>query len=797
MKTHWMLTAVAMVLLFAACTDKGAGSITLFEKPDGQVVQILPDGKEEPVDLRDGYAETTVPAGRDLAGWNPGNTGTTGGLVTESAAFALVSSQSCEEVTNLWRQAAISAMESAMSSAMHATLTTQDCSWKYEDWTVYDCISEADSTSSYEEVTEGEEEGASEYSTTNTQEVDVDEADFIKNDGNFIYILADGALQIFDVWPPEQAHSLSKTVMPGTPTRLYVEGNRAVVYSNVDPVDSCNQYDYDCYAGLGSQCTYGYDCEFTGEAGFLTVTVWDITDKANPVKTRESRYSGSYLNSRRIDDRIYTMVYFGPPSVPEVSYIPDALRGYQYRCFGDPLPQGYDEAAVIDAFETLRQQNVAYFNGLDVAHWLPSVEDFVYDASGHPTALDTPLSECTSYFLSQTNDGMSMVSLISFELEAQQPLTATTILGKPGAVYASKQSLYLATRHYKDYNYSYGYYDPYLYDSIPNVWFAELPEEVSQATTIHKFVLDNDSAQTTYAGSGLVVGRVLNQFAMSEYQGNLRIATTHGFLPDPAVYNLVTILTQGEGALPVVGQLTGLAPGEDIRSVRFSGDKGYVVTFKKTDPLFVIDLSDPTKPVAAGELKIPGFSTYMHFMDETHILSIGFDADDQGSFAWFAGLQLQVFDVTDMTNPSLLYKEVIGTRGSNSEATTNHLAFNFFKPKDLLLFPMVVCEGGEGGSYGEQMTFNGLMAYNVTLAEGFKYLGGIQWPTTSDFSYEDSWGYSQQSTCFGWWSSSPTQVKRSVVMDDYIFAIALDEIRVAKLDAINTLLATLPLLGNN
>src|SRR5690606_17148454 len=132
-------------------------------------------------------------------------------------------------------------------------------------------------------------------------------------------------------------------------------------------------------------------------------------------------------------------------------------------------------------------------------------------------------------------------------------------------------------------------------------------------------------------------------------------ATTNGQIWDPNVYSTITTLDEKGSKLVELGRIDHLAPTEDIRSVRFRGDVGYVVTFKKTDPLFVLDLSDPSAPTVEGELKIPGFSTYMHPLDEGHLLTMGYDADDQGNFAWFQGIQLQIIGVSDLANPALLH----------------------------------------------------------------------------------------------------------------------------------------------
>jgi uncharacterized secreted protein with C-terminal beta-propeller domain len=304
-------------------------------------------------------------------------------------------------------------------------------------------------------------------------------------------------------------------------------------------------------------------------------------------------------------------------------------------------------------------------------------------------------------------------------------------------------------------------------------WFYDEAEDITEATTVHKFDMVPETAGVSYVASGAVKGRILNQFSMSEQDGYLRIATTTGHVPSPDVHSTLSILAEQDDALVLEGQLDNIAPTEDIRSVRFRDDVGYMVTFKKTDPLFVLDLSDPTDPTIEGELKIPGYSTYMHLMDDTHLLSIGYDAEDQGDFAWFQGVQLQILDVTDLENPALLHKEVIGTRGSTSDAATDHLAFNYFGALDRLAIPMVICEESDGGGdYGDLMTFSGLLVYDVTVESGFTPLGRI--PHEPAETETDHWD-----ACSNWWTHSNSQVKRSIFMDDYVYSIALDLINIS------------------
>ena len=167
----------------------------------------------------------------------------------------------------------------------------------------------------------------------------------------------------------------------------------------------------------------------------------------------------------------------------------------------------------------------------------------------------------------------------------------------------------------------------------------------------------------------------------------------------------------------------------------------------------------------------------MHMMDASHLLTIGYDADDQGDFAWFAGVRLQIFDVSDMKNPKLAHTEVIGTRGSSSEALTNHLAFNYYAPKNILALPMTVCEGGTGGSFGENMTFAGLMVYDVTTTGGFHLRGKVSHPQTSSGGYDNS-------ACSNWWTQASSEVKRSVLMDDFVYSISESRVKVNALGAL-------------
>jgi uncharacterized secreted protein with C-terminal beta-propeller domain len=215
--------------------------------------------------------------------------------------------------------------------------------------------------------------------------------------------------------------------------------------------------------------------------------------------------------------------------------------------------------------------------------------------------------------------------------------------------------------------------------------------------------------------------------------------------------------------------------------VRFDGERAFVVTFKKTDPLYAFDLSDPTAPHITGELKIPGFSTYMHMLDDTHLLTIGYDADDHGSFAYFDGVLLQIFDVSDPTQPALAHRHVIGTRGSSSEALTNHLAFTWYPEMALLAIPMTLCEGGDDGTYGSTMTFSGLMLFDAAVATGFAEHGRVAHAPSSGIH------------CGNWWTDAESVVRRSLFLDHYVYSISDAELKVRSVHALGTPLVDLPL----
>ena len=675
----------------------------------------------------------------------------------------LIRSKSCAEVEEEIKNNLILEMESQIDAKLERVLENYitPCI-HYEIGIAYDGAAVNTVTS---------HESAAEYSETNNQVIGVDEADFIKNDGSYIYILSGGKFNIIDAWPPEEARIISSVVIDGTPKKLFVHNNMAVIYSSLDSTDETEIQFNRKIMSNSWECTYGYDCDFTGDGKILKITCFDISNIKHPELLRETIFSGSYLNSRRIGDVVYTAVIFPEINIDGVNYWPNEIYPWSY-CWADII---FNEDEIIEIFEALKNKNKEIISNADISDFLPTIKD-IRHINGEAVIDDGVITDCNNFYLSQAGDGRSFLSIISFMIDKIDPLSATTIMGKPGAVYANHNSLFIASRHYN-------YATP--------IWYFEASEGISEATTIHKFRLFSDAVGTEYAGSGVVKGKILNQFSMDDHNNCLRIATTTRHVPDSIVYNTITALKEKDNKLNIIGVIDNIAPTEDIRSVRFNGDKVFVVTFKKTDPLFVFNFSEPSNPIKEGELKIPGYSTYMHLIDDNHLLTIGYDTDEQGSFAWFQGIMLQVFDVTDPANLKLMHKEIIGTRGSSSEAATNHLAFNYFAQRDLLAIPMVICVGSDGGGsfYDNIMSFSGLMVYNVSINDGFKYLGGIP-------HEEPERPGTYCNACCNWWTRSNSRVKRSIFMDDYVYSVALDSINISHMESLDKIIKHIKLIDD-
>lgn len=349
---------------------------------------------------------------------------------------------------------------------------------------------------------------------------------------------------------------------------------------------------------------------------------------------------------------------------------------------------------------------------------------------------------------------------INLQDDHQQPTNMTVLMSGASTMYVSQSNIYVA---------------------YPN-WVNG-----SDITTIYRVKING--SQLTFEAQGSVPGNTINQYAMDEYDGNLRIATNlwqsvarsgvFGTQQSSQVNNIY-VLNQN---LTTVGKLEGLAQGENLHSVRFMGDKCYLVTFIKTDPLFVIDLSQPANPRVLGELKIPGYSDYLHPYDATHLIGVGKDAVDaeQGNFAWYQGLKLSLFDVSNVNNPVQLANFTIGDRGTDSAALTDPKAFLFDKAKGLLVIPVnlaLVSDANkqQGSSAYGDMVWQGAYVFSLTADRGFTLKGTV---THLNSTLLNNKG--QLTSSMDYYNSQSQWITRALYIGNTLYTVSNGEVKLNSL----------------
>lgn len=381
----------------------------------------------------------------------------------------------------------------------------------------------------------------------------------------------------------------------------------------------------------------------------------------------------------------------------------------------------------------------------------------------------TKICGCSEVGYFEPMNPENFITIASLSLEDPEgKINKKVIVGSGQNIYASLENLYVAEMNY-----------PF--------WFAAREAGMpTEKTIVHKFSLDN--GDISYLGNGEVPGRILNQFSMDEWDSHFRIATTLGRLGRSGGHTSNNVYVFDSG-LNMVGKLEDIAPGESIYSARFIGERGYLVTFRKVDPFFVLDLSNHTKPKILGKLKIPGYSDYLHPYDENHIIGIGKETEpaEEGDFSWYQGVKMAIFDVTDVSNPKELHKVVIGDRGTDSYALHDHKAFLFDREKNLLVIPILLAvmteeqksDEKKAWEYGDYV-FQGAYVYNISLENGFILKGRITHYDDNETFLKSGYYY------FG----GEYSVKRSLYIDNVLYTISGKKIMLNSLDdlsEINTL----------
>ena len=366
------------------------------------------------------------------------------------------------------------------------------------------------------------------------------------------------------------------------------------------------------------------------------------------------------------------------------------------------------------------------------------------------------------YYWADPANSYTLTSILSVNVEDSTVNQKVYLTDAGHVMYVSMDYVYLAKPHIVA--------TPAAFVSSSD-WFPN--------TVVHKIAINE--GRISYVASGIVPGWVLNQFSMDEHKGYFRIATTVGswWWGRDDSKNNVYVLNQD---METVGKLEGLAPGETIYSARFFGNRCYLVTFKKIDPFFVIDLRNPESPKVLGKLKIPGFSTYLHPYDENHVIGIGKNADDQGNFAWFQGLKMSLFDVTNVYRPKEVAKIDIGDRGTSSEALYDHKAFLFDRSRDLLIIPIQLHEVDESKYPGEipswaygEFVMQGAFIFSLNIEDGFELRG-----TISHMNYDPNDPYT-----YGWDSF----VRRSLYIEDNLYTVSNTMVKINDMDTLDEIKA--------
>jgi uncharacterized secreted protein with C-terminal beta-propeller domain len=557
-------------------------------------------------------------------------------------------------------------------------------------------------------------EAAADYSGTNVQVAGVDEADMVKTDGSYIYQVDGNRLVITAACPPgdmKVVNTLEFAENSFSPQEIYVDDRYLVVIGHTQryreipgPVP---------LAESSAKMAAPEIMPPLYRSDTVKAVVYDIRDKAGIKQVRELQLGGRYVSSRKVGASFYL----------------------------------------------LANKNIRYYPLKEMEE--QEQKPFFYDSatSAKLGAIDYSNIKCFPGFIEPNYLVVAGINLDRPEEEAD----VQAFLGSGENIYASPENLYVAVTGLR-------------YGATGTRSGPVFRPANGDATRIYKFALHD--GRLKYLACGEVPGTVLNQFSMDEHEGYFRIATTRGDIwrtGENTSQNNVYVLDQ---ELHVTGRLEGIAPGEKIYSARFMGDRVYLVTFKTVDPFFVIDLKDPRRPEILGALKIPGYSDYLHPYDENHVLGFGKDTievsqkdhsgNETGSMAFYTGLKIALFDVTDVSNPVEMAREIIGDRGTDSALLRNHKALLFSGDKHLLAFPVKVMEVSGGSAvqnrgvpaYG-QFVFQGAYIYNVDPDRGFNLKGRITHLSETDLLKAGSS-----------WYESDKNVERILYINDTLYTVS-------------------------
>ena len=475
--------------------------------------------------------------------------------------------------------------------------------------------------------------GKDSYSATNVQEAGVDEPDIVKTDGNVVVAMAGERLHILGTDGGGLRRLGSLRLKEAWGSEIMLDGDRVLVLGRAQGGGGPMPMMDSARIGMPEMAS-----------PISTLRLVDISDPTSPQIVSTVTLDGDYVSARLVDGVARVVLRSQPAALPFV------------------MP----EAGGLRAERQATAKNRAVIEDSTIDQWLPYAVT-TDEISG--TETESSLLECDAIHHPERFAGFGMVSVLSIDLGDQlRTEGSAAVVGQAETVYASADNLYVALNDW----------------GMNDMLEAKSPvQQQRPKTDIHQFDI-SDASAARYVASGSVRGRLLNQWAMSEHDGHLRVATTiDSFDGSERSESAVVILRDEDGSLEPQGRIDGLGKGEQIYAVRYDGDVGYVVTFRQTDPLYTLDLSDPQRPRALGELKVNGYSAYLHPVAEGRVLGVGQDAKSDGQVI---GSQVSLFDVSDLRDPRRL--DQVGLGQGSSTVEYDHRAFLFWPATGTVVLPL-------------------------------------------------------------------------------------------------------------
>ncbi len=585
---------------------------------------------------------------------------------------------------------------------------------------------------------------APDYSQTNVQIAGVDEADIIKSDGTYLYIVSRNHVHIVAATPAADAKILSTLNFDDYPQEIYISDDhtRLAVYGSQNQI-------YPMGANIKMM-----PIRNSGQTFFK---VYDITDKTQPKEIRKLSFEGYATDSRMVGNYVYFITsknqydwYNGPFPLPRIMDN-DKLVG------GEPDAAGYrfpDVYYFPFPYQSSNLTTVSSINIMDPSVELSTQNYVLENGQQLFVSPDNIYITYTKNLDSQEIEYDVMKSVFTDKLTAEERAHVQEIEAAPNYILTKYERQSKAQAIFQMHLMALNENDQKAletqFETAVKQKYAELADQF-EVTNIYKIGFKD--GVLTYRGNASVPGSVINQFAMDESNGYFRIATTKNpvWIPygendqNQKPYNNLYVL---DPDMKRVGAVEHLAEGERIYSVRFMQGRAYMVTFQQVDPLFVIDLSDPAAPRVLGELKVPGYSSYLHPMDDTTLIGLGKETEtNQFGSTVPKGVKISIFDVADVAHPVEKASYSFNTNSSDSPALYDHKAFLFSGSKNLLVIPLQVWSAGGSAPKGLSDNFMGAAVFTVTkdsiALKGFvKHASEVQ----NGYSYDQ---YVQRSLYIG------------------------------------------------